>query len=79
MDCFNENHKSHAIEEKADYLALAKFLMNNIFSNSLLFLPDSRHPKYMECVNFRSNLRANIFNNIRKKINDLEIKFSSCF
>ena len=33
MDCFNADHKGHSVEEKADYLAPAQLLMNNIFSN----------------------------------------------
>ena len=78
MDCFNADHKGHSVEEKADYLAPAQLLMNNIFSNSALFRADSRLSKYMECVNFRSNLKLNIFDNLRKMINDLEIKFASC-
>ena len=78
MDCFNADHKNHKVEEKADYLAPARLLMNNIFSNSTLYRADSRLSKYMECVNFRSNLKLNIFDNLRKMINELEIKFSSC-
>jgi hypothetical protein len=78
MDCFNADHKGHSVEEKADYLAPAQLLMNNIFSNSALFRADSRLSKYMECVNFRSNLKLNVFDNLRKMINDLEIKFASC-
>ena len=78
MDCFSEDHRNHQVEEKADYLAPAQLLMNNIFSNSALFRADSRLSKYMECVNFRSNLKLNIFDNLRKMINDLEIKFASC-
>ena len=78
MDCFTEDHRSHQVEEKADYLAPAQLLMNNIFSNSALFRADSRLSKYMDCVNFRSNLKLNIFDNLRKMINELEIKFSSC-
>ena len=42
MDCFTEDHRSHQVEEKADYLAPAQLLMNNIFSNSALFRADSR-------------------------------------
>ena len=61
MDCFNAEHKGHSVEEKADYLAPAQLLMNNIFANSALFRADSRLSKYMECVNFRSNLKINIF------------------
>ena len=78
MDCLNEDHRNHNVEEKADYLAPAKLLMNSIFSNSNLYRADSRLSKYMECVNFRSNLKLNIFDNLRKMINDLEIKFASC-
>ena len=78
MDCFTEQHRSHQVEEKADYLAPAQLLMNNIFSNSALFRADSRLSKYMESVNYRSNLKLNIFDNLRKMINDLEIKFQSC-
>ena len=78
MDCFNADHRNHKVEEKADYLAPAKYLMNNIFSNSALFRADSRLSKYMDCVNFRSNLKLNIFENLRKLINELEAKFSSC-
>ena len=78
MDCFNAEHKSHSVEEKADYLAPAQLLMNNIFSNSAIFRADSRLSKYMDCVNFRSNLKLNVFDNLRKMINDLESKFASC-
>ena len=78
MDCFSADHRNHMVEEKADYLAPAQLLMNNIFSNSALFRADSRLSKYMDCVNFRSTLKLNIFDNLRKMINDLEIKFSSC-
>ena len=78
MDCLSETHQNHQVEEKADYLAPAQLLMNNIFSNSALYRADSRLSKYMECVNFRSSLKLNIFDNLRKMINDLEIKFTSC-
>ena len=78
MDCMAEDHRNHQVEEKADYLAPAQLLMNNIFSNSALYRADTRLSKYMECVNFRSNLKLNIFDNLRKMINDLEIKFASC-
>ena len=78
MDCFNAEHKGHSVEEKADYLAPAQLLMNNIFANSALFRADSRLSKYMECVNFRTNLKLNVFDNLRKMINDLEMKFASC-
>ena len=78
MDCFSQDHRNHKVEEKADYLAPAQLLMNRIFSNSSLFKADSRLSKYMDCVTFRSNLKLNIFDNLRKLINDLEIKFASC-
>ena len=80
MDCLNENHLGHKIEQKVDYLAPAQLLMNNIFSNSALYRADSRLSKYMESVNFRANLKLNnnIFDNLRKLINDSEIKFNSC-
>jgi hypothetical protein len=78
LDCFAQTHKNHNVEEKADYLAPAQLLMNKIFSDSSLYKADARLSKYMECVNFRSNLKLNIFDNLRKLINDLEIKFASC-
>ena len=78
MDCFSADHRNHKVEEKADYLAPAQYLMNNIFSNSNIFRADARLSKYMDCVNFRSNLKLNIFDNLRKMINELELKFSSC-
>ena len=78
MDCLNEDHRNHQAVEKADYLAPAQLLMNRIFSNSTLYRADSRLSKYMDCVNFRSNLKLNVFDNLRKMINDLEIKFASC-
>jgi len=78
INCSNAHHKNHVVVEKADYLAPAQHLMNNIFSNSALFRADARLSKYMDCVNFRSKLKLNIFDNLRKMINDLEIKFSSC-
>ena len=77
-DCFGQEHKNHRVEEKADYLAPAQLLMNKIFSNSSFYKADSRLSKYMDCVTFRSNLKLNIFDNLRKLINDLEIKFASC-
>ena len=76
--CSKQDHRNHVTEEKADYLAPAQLLMNNIFSNSSLYKADSRLSKYMDCVTFRSNLKNNIFDNLRKLINDLEIKFASC-
>ena len=78
MDCLNEDHRNHQVVEKADYLAPAQLLMNSIFSNSALYRADSRLSKYMDCVNFRSNLKLNVFDNLRKMINDLETKFASC-
>ena len=78
MDCFTAEHNNHKVEEKADYLAPSHLLMNNIFSNSSLYRADSRLSKYMECVNFRSNLKLNIFDNLRKMLKELEIKFASC-
>ena len=77
-DCFAQDHSNHKIEEKADYLAPAQLLMNSIFSNSSLYKADSRLSKYMDCVSFRSNLKSNIFNNLRKLIDELELKFASC-
>ena len=77
-NCFSQDHSNHNVEEKADYLAPAQLLMNNIFANSSLYKADSRLSKYMDCVTFRSNLKLNIFDNLRKLINDLEIKFASC-
>lgn len=77
-DCFSQSHRGHKIEEKADYLAPAHLLMNNIFSNSSLYKADSRLSKYMESMTFRTNLKLNIFDNLRKMINDLEFKFASC-
>jgi len=76
--CSKQDHRNHITEEKADYLAPAQLLMNNIFSNSSLYKADSRLSKYMDCVTFRSNLKNNIFDNLRKLINELEIKFASC-
>ena len=78
MDCLGEDHRNHQVVEKADYLAPAQLLMNSIFSNSALYRADSRLSKYMDSVNFRSNLKLNVFDNLRKMINDLEIKFASC-
>ena len=78
MDCLGEDHRNHQVVEKADYLAPAQLLMNSIFSNSALYRADSRLSKSMDCVNFRSNLKLNVFDNLRKMINDLEIKFASC-
>ena len=78
IDCFNNEHKEHSVEDKTNYLAPAQLLMNNIFQNSSIYKADYRNSKYMECVNFRAKLKLNIFNNIRKMINDLEKKFDSC-
>ena len=33
-NCFSQDHRNHNVEEKADYLAPAQLLMNNIFANS---------------------------------------------
>ena len=77
-DCLQKDHKGHRIQEKADYLAPAQLIMNTIFSDSSLYKADSRLSKYFDCTTFRSNLKINIFDNLRKLINDLELKFSSC-
>ena len=77
-DCLTQGHSNHNIVEKADYLAPAKLLMDNIFSNSSLYKTDSRLSKYSDCSSFRSDLKINIFDNLKKLINELEIKFDSC-
>ena len=51
--------------------------MNNLFSNISPIKTDSRLSKYMDCITFRSNLKINIFDNLRKLISDLETKFAS--
>ena len=78
FDCFTQTHKNHKAEEKSDYLVSAKILMNNIFSNSLFYKADPRLSKYDECFIFRANLKLNVFDNLRKSINELENKFFSC-
>lgn len=80
MECFNltQEHINHHIEEKADYLAPAQLLMNNIFRNTNIFKPDLRLTKYADSVTFRTNLKNNIFANIKKLVNNLEFKFNSC-
>ena len=78
IDCLKQDHSNHNIVEKADYLAPAKLLMDNIFSNSSLYKTDSRLSKYSDCSSFRTDLKINIFDNLRKLINELEIKFDSC-
>ena len=77
-DCLTQGHSNHNIVEKAEYLAPAKLLMDNIFSNSSLYKADSRLSKYSDCSSFRLNLKINIFDNLRKLINELEFKFDSC-
>ena len=76
--CISQTHSNHKIAEKADYLAPAQLLMNTIFSDSSLYKADARLSKYLDCTNFRANLNLNIFDNLRKLINALEIKFASC-
>ena len=78
MECLGQHHTNHKIEEKSDYLAPAKILMNKIFSNSSLFKADSKLSKYSDCITFRSNLKLKIFDDLRKLINDLEVQFASC-
>ena len=78
-ECLSQDHRNHyLVEEKADYLAPAQILMNKIFSNFSIYKADSRLSKYRDCLTYRSNLKTNIFDNLRKLINDLEIKFASC-
>jgi hypothetical protein len=50
--------------------------MNKIFSNSSLYKADPKLSKYEESISFRTNLKFNIFEKLRKLINDLEHKFS---
>ena len=78
MECFMQEHKNHKVEDKSNYLAPAQLLMNNIFSDSSLYKADSKLSKYINCVTFRSNLKLNYFYNIRKLIDDLELKIASC-
>lgn len=77
-DCRNKEHKDHLVEEKTDYLAPAEYLMNDIFSNSSSYRADPKISKYMDCVNFRSNLQMNIFVKLKNMINKLESQISSC-
>lgn len=77
-ECFFQEHMNHLVEEKADYIAPAQLLMRTIFSNSSLYRADSRLSKYMDCVTYRSNLKLNIFDSLRKLIDDLEARFASC-
>ena len=78
MECFIKEHKNHKVEDKSNYLAPAQLLMNNIFSDSSLYKADSKLSKYINCIAFRSNLKLNYFYNIRKLIDDLELKIASC-
>ena len=78
MECFHNDHKLHLVEEKADYLAPAQLLMNNIFTHSEKYIADPKISKYLECINIRANLKENIFNNLRNKIDELEKKINSC-
>ena len=77
-DCCSQDHKDHKVEEKADYLSPAQLLIGKMFSNSSLYKADSRPSKSMDCISFRSKLKLQIFDNLRKLINDLEVKFDSC-
>ena len=80
FDCYilTQEHLNHKIEEKSDYIAPAEFLMNKIFKNSYIFKADTKLSKYIESVNFRADLKLNIFENLRKLINSIENKFNSC-
>lgn len=79
-DCltYTQEHIDHKLEEKADYLAPAQLLINNIFKNAYIYKADIRLSKYMDCLTFRSNLKDNIFNSLRQLINNLETKFNTC-
>lgn len=79
-DCYlqSKDHINHKIEEKSDFLAPAHLIMNNIFKNASIFRADSKFSKYSDSILFRSNLKCNIFENLKKLINDIELKFNSC-
>jgi hypothetical protein len=76
-NCFNQEHKEHIVKEKADFLAPAHLLMNLIIADSTLYNADSRLSKYKESISYRADLKFNVFDNLRKLINDLELKFTS--
>ena len=79
-DCsiLTEEHINHIIEEKSHYIAPAKLLINNIFSNANIFKANAKLSKYSESVSFRAELNMNIFENLKKLIKNIEDKFNSC-
>ena len=80
IDCYTISHEhiNHKIEEKSDYIAPAELLMNNIFKNAPIFRADPKVSKYMDSIKIRSELKENLFENLRKLINNIENKFSLC-
>lgn len=77
-DCLNGKHKSHQYEEKADFLLPPKYLMEKIFAETYIYKPDAKLSKSLDCIKFRSEVKFNIFANLRKLLDDLEKKCSSC-
>ena len=79
-DCSNltEEHINHIIEEKSHYIAPAKLLINNVFSNANIFKANSKLSKYSDSINFRAELNIKIFDNLKKLIKNIEDKFNSC-
>ena len=80
IECYTKSHEhiNHKIEEKSDYIAPAEILMNNIFKNAHIFRADPKISKYMDSIKIRSELKENLFENLRKLINNIENKFSLC-
>ena len=73
-DCNQELHSDHKVEEKIDYLAPSKTIIGKIFPNCF----KNTDERFEELMNFRKNIKLNIFTNIQRMLKDLEAKCESC-
>ena len=72
-NCLLKEHKDHFIEEKADYLAPSKEIINKIFSDNYLYKPKDIKINHLDSINLKANL-TEIFIDLHKDLNKLEEK-----
>ena len=77
-DCYSPLHNNHEVAEKADYLMPSKILMERIFQTSNFYKIDTKYSNYMACLNFRSTMKTEFFDKIRRYIDEFENQCNHC-
>ena len=74
FECFGQFHGKHTVEEKANYLAPTKIIIDKMFNNSQIKKQDISISEYNNCHKFLSNIKYNIFSDLRQLLDNLEKK-----